>query len=142
MSTEIKHFTLGSKEENTYGWPWNEVVGKYLEAGYDSDSAECELKIRDKEYKVLRRTSVTAFYDVNGNTLFDVENERLKEERERIVSAPVEATVNYMFCCNVTAQIPVSPIHPPFYHMAENTVENHMKISSVYENTVLLIQAS
>lgn len=94
MKEEIKHFTLGSKEENTYGWPWNEVVRKYLEAGYDSDNIECELKIRDKEYKVLRRASVTAFYDENGNTLFDVENERLKEEHERMTNVPEEAAVN------------------------------------------------
>ena len=25
----IRHFTSGQKDENTYGWPWNEVVKKY-----------------------------------------------------------------------------------------------------------------
>lgn len=31
-------------------------------------------------YKVLRREKVTAFYDADGNTIFDVENKRLEKE--------------------------------------------------------------
>lgn len=31
---------------------------------------------------VLKREKVTAFYDADGNTLFDIENDRLKEEYE------------------------------------------------------------
>lgn len=31
MGADIKHFALEQKDDNTYGWPWNEVVRKYLE---------------------------------------------------------------------------------------------------------------
>lgn len=48
MGAEIKHFTLEQKDDNTYGWPWNEVVRKYLEAGYESENKQCELTIRDE----------------------------------------------------------------------------------------------
>ena len=41
MGAEIKHFTLEQKDDNTYGWPWNEVVGKYLETGYESENKQC-----------------------------------------------------------------------------------------------------
>ena len=78
----IRHFTSGQKDENTYGWPWNEVVKKYLESGYASDQKECQVTIREKEYKILRRDAVTVFYDADGNTLFDVANDRLQREYE------------------------------------------------------------
>lgn len=26
MGADIKHFALEQKDDNTYGWPWNEVV--------------------------------------------------------------------------------------------------------------------
>lgn len=82
MRGEVKHFTSEQKSENTYGWPWNEVVKKYLESGYLSEQEECQITIRDKDYKVLKRREVTCFYDSDGNTLFDVTNERLKKEYE------------------------------------------------------------
>ena len=31
MGENVKHFTSEQKDENTYGWPWNEVVKKYLD---------------------------------------------------------------------------------------------------------------
>ena len=82
MENNVKHFTLGPSDENTYGWPWNEVVKKYLESGYSSDQKECQVTIREKEYKILKRDAVTVFYDADGNTLFDVTNDRLKREYE------------------------------------------------------------
>lgn len=82
MENNVKHFTLGPSDENTYGWPWNEVVKKYLESGYSSDQKECQVTIREKEYKILKRDAVTVFYDADGNTLFDVTNDRLKKEYE------------------------------------------------------------
>ena len=33
MGENVRHFTSEQKDENTYGWPWNEVVKKYLESG-------------------------------------------------------------------------------------------------------------
>lgn len=82
MENNVKHFTLGPSDENTYGWPWNEVVKRYLESGYSSDQKECQVTIREKEYKILKRDAVTVFYDADGNTLFDVTNDRLKREYE------------------------------------------------------------
>lgn len=82
MGENVRHFTTEQKNENTYGWPWNEVVKKYLESGYSSDQKECQVTIREKEYKILKRDAVTVFYDADGNTLFDVTNDRLKREYE------------------------------------------------------------
>lgn len=82
MGENVRHFTTEQKGENTYGWPWNEVVKKYLESGYSSDQKECQVTIREKEYKILKRDAVTVFYDADGNTLFDVTNDRLKREYE------------------------------------------------------------
>lgn len=82
MGENVRHFTTEQKDENTYGWPWNEVVKKYLESGYSSDQKECQVTIREKEYKILKRDVVTVFYDADGNTLFDVTNDRLKREYE------------------------------------------------------------
>lgn len=31
MGADIKHFALEQKDDNTYGWPWNEVVRKSTE---------------------------------------------------------------------------------------------------------------
>ena len=82
MGENVKHFTSEQKDENTYGWPWNEVVKKYLESRYASEQKECQVTIREKEYKILKRDAVTVFYDADGNTLFDVTNDRLKKEYE------------------------------------------------------------
>ena len=82
MGENVRHFTTEQKDENTYGWPWNEVVKKYLESGYSSDQKDCQVTIREKEYKILKRDAVTVFYDADGNTLFDVTNDRLKREYE------------------------------------------------------------
>lgn len=82
MGENVKHFTSEQKDENIYGWPWNEVVKKYLESGYASEQKECQVTIREKEYKILKRDAVTVFYDADGNTLFDVTNDRLKKEYE------------------------------------------------------------
>ena len=82
MGENVRHFTSEQKDENTYGWPWNEVVKKYLESGYASDQKECQVTIREKGYKILKRDKVTVFYDADGNTLFDVTNDRLQREYE------------------------------------------------------------
>ena len=82
MGENVRHFTSEQKDENTYGWPWNEVVKKYLESGYASNQKECQVTIREKGYKILKRDTVTVFYDADGNTLFDVTNDRLQREYE------------------------------------------------------------
>ena len=90
MENNVKHFTLGPSDENTYGWPWNEVVKRYLESGYASDQKEFQVEIRGKEYKILKRDAVTVFYDEAGNTLFDVTNDRLEKEYNSLTSAVEE----------------------------------------------------
>lgn len=90
MENNVKHFTLGPSDENTYGWPWNEVVKRYLESGYAGDQKEFQVEIRGKEYKILKRDAVTVFYDEAGNTLFDVTNDRLEKEYNSLTSAVEE----------------------------------------------------
>jgi hypothetical protein len=90
---EIKHFannpeTAGIAEvkvkenDSAYGVTWAEVVREYLKTGYAEEESGCEVETFGKTYKVLKRDKVTVFYDESGNTLFDVENERLKKEYE------------------------------------------------------------
>lgn len=85
MENNVKHFTLVSSDENTYGWPWNEVVKRYLESGYAGGQKESRVEIRGKEYKILKRDAVTVFYDEAGNTLFDVTNDRLEKEYKSLI---------------------------------------------------------
>mgnify|MGYP000087351673 CR=1 FL=1 len=67
MGENVKHFTSEQKDENTYGWPWNEVVKKYLESGYASEQKECQVTIREKEYKILKRDAVTVLAHDGGH---------------------------------------------------------------------------
>ena len=34
MGEEVRHFTLDRREDNTYGWPTNEIVKVLLQADY------------------------------------------------------------------------------------------------------------
>lgn len=87
---EIKHFAevKVSQNDNVYGVTWAEVVKKYLQTAYSNEDAQAEVEAFGKIYKVLRRTEVTAFYDKDGNTLFDVTNDRLADEYEWLTSNP------------------------------------------------------
>ena len=45
MGENVKHFSLEEKDDNTYGWPWNEVVKTFLQSHYNcllytSDAAD------------------------------------------------------------------------------------------------------
>ena len=90
-TSEIKHFTEEkvSPYDNVYGVTWAEIVKKYLQTAYSGEDIQTEVEAFGKTYKVLRRTEVTAFYDKDGNTLFDVTNERLADEYEWLTSNPV-----------------------------------------------------
>lgn len=79
---EIKHFAevKVSQNDNVYGVTWAEVVKQYLQTAYSGEDAQAEVVAFGKTYKVLRRAEVTAFYDEDGDTLFDVTNERLSDE--------------------------------------------------------------
>lgn len=89
---EIKHFAevKVSSNDNAYGVTWAEVVRNYLKKSYAGEEAQAEVEAFGKTYKVLRRTDVTAFYDTDGNTLFDVTNERLADEYDWFMSNPLD----------------------------------------------------
>lgn len=101
MGENVKHFSLEEKNDNTYGWPWNEVVKTFLQSHYNDEEKQYSIKIRNKEYKILKRESVTVFYDADGNTLFDVTNDRLEKEYESGVSDAEEELEN---------NVPVEPM--------------------------------
>ena len=77
---EIMHYALGDNQD--YEHEWSKAVLEYLEKGYSSEDNRNEFTVGNTIYKTLKREKVTAFYDADGNTLFDIENERLKEEYE------------------------------------------------------------
>ncbi len=96
IKTEIVHFTdmpeifdfeavKMSKNDGIYGIMWGRLVRDYLKTAYFGEAAEAEIVSEGVTYKVLNRGEVTAFYDADGNTLFDVENKRLEKEYGRLV---------------------------------------------------------
>lgn len=101
MKTEVQHFTNApeiqhfavekvSKNDNVYGVAWGNVVREYLKTAYSGENAQAEVVSFGTTYKVLKRESVTAFYDVDGNTLFDVENTRLEKEYAWVMKEEAE----------------------------------------------------
>lgn len=81
---EIKHFSEEAEAGNEYGPEWGAVVKEYFKIGYKAADKGCDLEVGGVIYKVLRRDKVTAFYDSDGDTLFDVTNERLEREYESL----------------------------------------------------------
>ena len=84
MKTEVKHFTEApvSQPPIPYGDTWANLVSEYLNTAYSGEDAQAEIVSCGITYNVLRRREVTVFYDADGNTLFDVTNERLEKEYE------------------------------------------------------------
>lgn len=89
---EIRHLAVGkvSNNDNAYGVTWGNLVREYLSTAYSEENAEAEVVSFGITYKVLKRNKVTAFYDSDGNTLFDVENTRLEKEHGWLMNTPVE----------------------------------------------------
>ena len=83
-SRTVVHYASGDNRD--YEFEWSKAVLEYLEKGYPAEEKNCELEVGSTTYKVLKRDTVTAFYDADGNTLFDIENDRLKEEYEAMES--------------------------------------------------------
>ncbi|MBR1741924.1 MAG: hypothetical protein IJ733_08650, partial [Lachnospiraceae bacterium] len=81
VRASARHFVAGDADgDNAYPTRWGMLVNKYLSECYWSEQKGHEVSICDRTYQVLKREKVTVFYDHDGNTLFDVENERLAEE--------------------------------------------------------------
>lgn len=80
----VMHYALGDNQD--YEHEWSKAVLEYLENGYSSEDSKSEVEVGNTTYKILKREKVTAFYDADGNTLFDIENDRLKEEYEDMES--------------------------------------------------------
>ena len=76
----VMHYALGDNQD--YENEWSKAVLEYLEKGYSSEDSRSEIEMGNTTYKILKREKVTAFYDADGNTLFDIENDRLNEEYE------------------------------------------------------------
>lgn len=90
QKAEIKHFTTkGILTE--YGKEWEGLVKKYLRTGYNEPEVRHEVEYAGKKYKVLKRTGITAFYDADGNTLFDITYERLGKDYEEMLEEKVES---------------------------------------------------
>lgn len=88
---EVKHFKANPNGINdAYGYVWNIVVKEYLKMGYKGEQSKCEVDFHGVKYKILKREEITSFYDEAGNTLFDVENERLEKEYEELINAPAD----------------------------------------------------
>lgn len=113
MKTEIQHFTdspeiqyflveKSGKKDNAYGIACGNVVREYLKTSYSGESAQAEVVLDDVTYKVLKRDSVTSFYDAGGNTLFDVENSRLAKEYEFVMQETDEPEESE---CQIAKQI-------------------------------------
>ena len=93
---ESRHFTAEETEDNAYGETWGQVVKEYLRTGYSAEDIKSEITVLGVTYKTLKRPEVTAFYDANGDTLFDVSNERLAKEYEQITKDGAGDTVQDM----------------------------------------------
>ena len=87
--SKVKHFTAENTTESAYGWEWAQVVKEYLRSGYNAENNSTDIIVMGKTYKTLRRLEVTVFYDSDGDTLFDVTNERLEKEYEWLMNSGV-----------------------------------------------------
>lgn len=101
MKTEIQHFTEEpeiqhfatvkvNKNDNVYGIVWGNVVREYFKTAYSGENAQADVVSDGITYKVLKCEEVTAFYDADGNTLFDVENTRLEKEYAWVMKEEAE----------------------------------------------------
>jgi len=94
MKAESRHFT--AENGDSYGETWAQVVKEYFRNGYKNGDKQCDVAVSGVSYQVLKREGVTAFYDADGNTLFDVANERLEKEYEQLVNSGAMAGAGIM----------------------------------------------
>lgn len=77
------HYASGDNRD--YEFEWSKAVLEYLERDI-RQKKELRAGGREHDLQGSKRDTVTAFYDADGNTLFDVTNDRLKEEYEAMES--------------------------------------------------------
>ncbi|MCD8150558.1 MAG: PcfK-like family protein [Clostridiales bacterium] len=89
---EVRHYTENGGPQEAYDSEHKAAVEEYLQKGYSAEAifADCEIRVSGKTYNVLKRTAVTAFYDENGDTIFDVTNKRIAAEYEALTSGAGE----------------------------------------------------
>lgn len=80
METNKEVVRYASGDNRDYEFGWSKVVLEYLEKGYCSNENHFTLEVGSTSYQALKRNGITVFYDAFGHTLFEVENDRLKEE--------------------------------------------------------------
>ena len=96
LPREVKHFTAENTAENTYGWTWDKVVKEYLRSRHNAVNGTLCIVVMGETYQILERPEVTVFYDADGDTLFDVTNERLEKEYESLMNGGVGDAVENM----------------------------------------------
>lgn len=84
MTEESKKALQSEKWQTVRDIIKSEAVKVYLATAYADAEKQCEITANNLKYKVLRRDKKTTFYDENGNTLFDVDNEMLAAEYEKL----------------------------------------------------------
>lgn len=84
MTEESKKALQSDKWQTVRNILKSEAVKEYLATAYADAEKQCEITANNVKYKVLRRDKKTIFYDENGNTLFDVDNEMLTAEYEKL----------------------------------------------------------
>lgn len=85
LKITIVHYTTAAG--NPYDTQeWEEAVKEYLLTAYSNEEKHGAITAGGKVYRILKRDGVTVFYDENGQTLFDVENDRLAKEHELLFS--------------------------------------------------------
>lgn len=105
METETRHFTAEKTDGDSYGEPWAQAVKEYFRNGYKGEDKQCNVVVSGVAYQILKREGVTVFYDADGNTLFDVENERLEKEYEQMINsgAMADTEITNLECGNKEA---------------------------------------
>lgn len=123
---EIQHFAMEkvSKNDNVYGVTWGNVVLEYLKTVYPREVEQTEIVSSGVTYKVMKREKVTAFYDVDGNTLFDVENKRLEKEYGYVMQ---EDKTDEKSVSDVPANGIASPEPASVKRMAKEKLEKELK---------------
>lgn len=121
---EIQHFAVEkvNQNDNVYGIVWGNVVREYLKTAYSGENTQADIVSDGITYKVLKREGVTAFYDADGNTLFDVENGRLEKEYKYVMQEEEENSGIDMPNNNIESSDPSA-----IKQMAKEKLEKEMK---------------